>query len=232
MNKKDIVCFIFARGNSQGIKNKNLLKFKKMSLLANSILQSKKSKYISKTYVSTDSKKIANEARKYNAEVPFIRPKSLARNNSPEIKAWKHAINYLEKISKKIPKYIVSLPTTAPLRNKFDINKCILKAVKNNLDIVFSVTPSTRNPYYNILVKKNGKLQTASNQKRKLFRRQDAPKCYDLSTVCYVFKTHYIKKTSNLFSGKTGYVVIPKKRAIDIDDLFDYKLANYLSKKN
>ena len=98
MNKKDIVCFIFARGNSQGIKNKNLLKFKKMSLLANSILQSKKSKYISKTYVSTDSKKIANEARKYNAEVPFIRPKSLARNNSPEIKAWKHTINYLEKI--------------------------------------------------------------------------------------------------------------------------------------
>ena len=59
-----IVSFIFARKGSQGIKNKNLLKFKKISLLAHSILQSRKSRYIKRTFVSTDSKKIAQEAKK------------------------------------------------------------------------------------------------------------------------------------------------------------------------
>ena len=60
-------------------------------------------------------------------------------------------------------------------------------------------------------------------------RRQDAPSCYDLTTVCYVFKPEYIMKQKNLFSGKTGFVVIPKHRAIDIDDKIDYKIANFLS---
>ena len=230
MSKKNIVCFIFARGNSQGLKNKNLLKFNKISLLGNSILQSRQSKYIKKTYVSTDSTKIANEAKKYKAEIPFIRPKSLAKNNSPEINAWKHAISYMEKNLEKLPDYIVSLPTTSPLRNKSDINRCIAKAIKNNLDIVFSVTPCTRNPYYNLLIKKKGKLKVIYKKKKKIFRRQDTPKCYDLTTTCYVFKPNYIKKTLDFFSGKTGYVIIPKKRAIDIDDLWDYKVANYLSK--
>ena len=64
-----IVSFIFARGGSRGLKNKNLLKFKKTSLLGNSIFQSKKSRYIKRTFVSTDSKKIAREGKKYNAEI-------------------------------------------------------------------------------------------------------------------------------------------------------------------
>ena len=74
--------------------------------------------------------------------------------------------------------------------------------------------------YYNIALKMN----------RKIFRRQDAPKFFDLTTVCYVFKPSYIKKTSNLLSGKTGFVLLPKERSVDIDDFFDYKIANFLSK--
>ena len=93
----NIICFIFARGDSKGIKNKNLLKFKKTTLLGNAILQARKVKYAKRTFVSTDSKQIMLEAKRYKAEIPFLRPKNLASDNSPEILSWRHAINYLDK---------------------------------------------------------------------------------------------------------------------------------------
>ena len=232
-----IISFIFAREGSRGIKNKNLLKFKKTSLLGNAILQSKKSRYIRRTFVSTDSRKIAQEAKKNKAEIPFIRPKHLARSDSPEIYSWRHAVKSLDKKLNINPDYIVSVPTTCPLRRVSDIDTCIHKAIKNNLDMVFAITHSTRNPYFNMLVKRKGKLNIFSKiglpwnfKKKSFFRRQDAPKCFDLTTACYVFKPKYIKKTLNLFSGKVGFVLIPRERSIDIDDHLDYKIANFLAK--
>ena len=223
-----IVALICARGNSRGIKNKNLLKFKKISLLAHSILQSRKSRYIKRTFVSTDSKKIAQEAKKNKAEVPFIRPKHLAKNKSPEIHAWRHATEFLDKKLNIKPDYIVSIPTTCPLRKVSDIDNCIRKAIKNKLDIVFSITSLSRSPYFNILVKKRGKLNILSKtglarnfKNKKINRRQDAPKCFDLTTACYVFKPKYIKKTLEqptrkdggeqiiAHGGKPGYKFVP-----------------------
>ena len=233
----NVVSFIFARGGSRGIKSKNLLKFKKTTLLGNSILQSKKSRYIKRIFVSTDSNKISKEAIKNNAEVPFIRPKYLAKANSPEIYAWRHAINFLNKKLNLYPDYIVSVPTTCPLRMVSDIDKCINKAIKNKLDVVFATTPSSRNPYFNMLQERKGKLNIFSKtglawnfKNKKIYRRQDAPKCFDLSTACYVFKPKYIQKTLDLFSGKVGFVLIPRERSIDIDDKLDYKMVNLLAK--
>ena len=144
-----IVGIIFARGNSKGIKNKNLLKFKETTLLGNAIKQAYASKYIDRVIVSTESNKIIKEALKNNAEVSFRRSKILTSDNSPEIKSWRHAIKLLNK-NKDID-YIASIPTTSPLRSVSDINKCIHFAMKKKLDIVFSVTKSSKNPYFNSL---------------------------------------------------------------------------------
>jgi CMP-N-acetylneuraminic acid synthetase len=226
----NIIAFIFARGGSKGIKNKNLLKFNNTTLLGHAISQAKKSKYIKKIFVSTDSKKIAAKAIIYKAEVPFLRPKNLAKDNSPEILSWKHAIIFLKNKLNINPEYIVSIPTTSPLRNVSDIDKCIQKAIKNKLDMVFCVSKSQKNPFFNILIKKNNKLKVIENKKN-ITRRQDAPECFDMTTVCYVFKPDYIIKNSNFFRGNTGFVEIPKERSIDIDSYFDYKIIN-LMKKN
>ena len=78
------VALICARGNSKGIKNKNLLKFKNSTLLGNAIKQAKQINHISKVFVSSDSKKILKHAKKNKAEI-IIRPNSLAKDNSPEI---------------------------------------------------------------------------------------------------------------------------------------------------
>jgi len=226
----NIVTFIFARGNSKGIKNKNLLKFNNTTLLGNAILQARKIKYAKKIFVSTDSIKIKKEALKYKAEVPFIRPKHLSTDTSPEIYAWRHAVDFLNNKLDIFPDYIVSVPTTSPLRRASDINKCLSLAIKNKLDIVFAITSSHKNPYFNMLIEKKGKLKIAIKKNKKISRRQDAPKSFDLTTICYVFKPNYIKSNFNLFSGKVGYVLIPKQRAIDIDDKWDYRIAISLNK--
>ena len=221
----NIVALICARGNSKGIKNKNLLKFKNTTLLGQAIKQSHKSKLINRVIISTDSKKIVKEAKKHNADIPFLRPAKLSRDNSPELLAWRHAVNFLEKESKKKIDYIVSVPTTSPLRSVSDINRAIILAKKKNLDIVFSITKSTKNPFFNMVSIKKKKLKLICEKKNRIFRRQDAPKCYDLTTVCYVFKPKYIFKTKDLFKGKTGFITIPKERSLDIDDKFDYRIA-------
>ena len=225
----NILALICARGGSKGIKDKNLLKFKNSTLLGNAINQAKSSKYIYKVVVSTDSRRIIKEAKKYKAEMPFVRPARLAQDNSPEIETWKHPIKFINK-EKKID-YFVSIPTTSPLRQVSDIDRCIKLAIKKKLDIVFSITKSSKNPYFNILTFKKKKLEIILKTKKKIIRRKDAPKCFDLTTVCYVFKPEYILKLKrDMFIGKTGYVEIPKKRAIDVDDPLDYEIIKSLSK--
>lgn len=226
----NIIAFIFARGGSKGLKNKNLLKFRNRSLLGHSILQAKRSKLIKKVFVSTDNLKIKKEAIKYQALVPFLRPKNLSGDKSPEINSWKHAVNYLNNKLNIFPDYIVSVPTTSPLRNISDINKCIREAINKKLDLVTAITKSQKNPYFNMLEMKKKKFKIIKKNKN-FYRRQDAPKCFDMTTACYVFNPEYIKRTNNIFSGKIGYIEIPRERAIDIDDNFDYRIATLLSKK-
>lgn len=229
---KTIVALICARGGSKGIKNKNLLKIDGKSLLRISIEHAKKINKIKKIFVSTDSKKIAKEAIKCGAIVPFIRPKKLAGDKVPEILVWRHAVNFLSKKLKINPDCIVSLPVTSPLREIRDIKLGIKKFLQKKLDILFTVTKSHRNPYFNIVQKKKNKIQTVINKKKNFHRRQDAPSCYDLCTVCYVFKPKYILKNKNLFSGKTDFFEVSKRSSIDIDTKFDYSIAKILYKKN
>ena len=227
----NIIALICARGGSKGIKKKNLLKINNISLVGRSILQAKKCPLIKKIYISTDSTEIANEAKKYGGLVPFLRPKKISGDKTSEILVWRHFINYIEKKLKKID-YIVSVPPTAPLRRIKDINECLRVAIKNKPDIVLTGSISHRNPYFNMVKIKNKKISLICSIKKKIVRRQDAPKCYDLTTVCYVFRPGYIKNNSNLFSNKTRLVIIPKERSLDIDNNFDYEVAKFLFKFN
>lgn len=221
---------VFARANSKGIKNKNLLKFKNKTLVGHAVTQGYNSKFIKKIYISSDSKKIINEAKKYKAIEPFKRPKSLSLDTTRHIYVWRHFIKYLKK--KRIhTDYIVDIPSTSPLRNVNDIDKCIKLALKKKLDMVFTITKSSKNPYFNMLEKKGKKIKLIKTSNKKIRGRQDAPKCYDLTTVCYVFKPDYIMKTKDVLSGNVGFIDVPKERAIDIDDKIDYKIASLLSKK-
>ena len=220
--------FIFARGGSKGLIGKNIKKLCDKPLLAHSIDIAKSIDEISKVFVSTEDEDIQKVAIEYGANV-IIRPKVLATDTSPEIDSWKHAINYLTDLGDSFDRFI-SLPTTSPLRSKDDVERA-MDSLAESSDIVVTVSESHRNPFFNLMkFNGDGYLETFSKDKL-VQRRQDAPKCYDLTTVAYVTRPEYILKNSNMFDGNVSAVNVPFERAIDIDTEVDFYIAEALMKR-
>lgn len=137
-----MIAFIFARGGSKRLKNKNLRLIAGKPLIYYSINLAKKIKKIKDIYVSTDSKKIAKISKKYGAKI-ILRPKKLANSKSIEFLSWKHAVKTLEDQNISF-KHFISLPCTAPLRNMSDIYRCINK-LKNKRKLVITGFESDQN---------------------------------------------------------------------------------------
>lgn len=225
-----IYSFTFARSGSKGIKNKNLKIFNKKPLVHWAIKDALKSKLINKIFISTDSKKIANVANKAGAIIPFLRPKKLSTSNSPEYLSWRHAIKFLKE-KNDLPDIFLSVPCTSPLRTSNDLDNMIRLFVKERADFVVGIYESDRSPYFNLMKIKNNKLEVFSKRKKNIFRRQDCPKTYNLSTFAFIAKPDYILSNINFYSGKAKGYIIDKKRSIDIDELMDLEYAEYLRKK-
>jgi CMP-N-acetylneuraminic acid synthetase len=226
----NILTLICARAGSKGIKHKNIKLFNNKPLIYYSIKQALSSKFINEVNISTDSLKIADISKKYGAKVKFIREKKLGRDNTPEIKVWQDAIKKLERINDINYDCICVLPVTSPLRKKMDIEKCIQVFKKNKCDGVLSISASSKNPYFNMVSIKDNYLKLIKN--KKIYQRQMAPKVYDITTVAYVMSANFIKNNNNMFNGKLMYNFVPKERSIDIDDMLDFRIAEFLFKKN
>ncbi|MAG39065.1 hypothetical protein CMO90_03160 [Candidatus Woesearchaeota archaeon] len=120
-----IISIIPARSGSKRVKNKNIKKLMGLPLLAHTVIHSLNSKLISRTIVSTDSKKYANIAQNYGAEVPFLRPDNISGDRSTDLECFKHCLSFLKKNENYVPDIIVHLRITYPIREKNIIDNCI-----------------------------------------------------------------------------------------------------------
>jgi CMP-N-acetylneuraminic acid synthetase len=224
-----IIAFIFARGGSKGLPGKNIRLLAGKPLIAWSIEHALAVSRIDRVIVSTDSLEIAKVARQYGAEVPFIRPAELSGDDCPEWLAWRHALNYFREAEGVFPGVMVSVPTTAPLRLPIDIENCLNEYEQGNADVVISVTEAHRSPYFNMVKNKaNGNVELVIPTKLHIERRQNAPPVYDMTTVCYVACPEFVMAHSAIFDGRVRAVHVPIERSVDIDTLFDFKLAESL----
>jgi CMP-N-acetylneuraminic acid synthetase len=224
------VAFIFARGGSKGLPGKNVRQLCGKPMIAWAIEQAKAVKRISRVIVSTDSEEIAAVARRYGAETPFLRPSDLARDDSPEWLAWRHALDYLQNES-GLPDAMVSVPVTAPLREPRDIERCLEDFARGGADVVVTVSPAHRSPYFN-MVKHNedGTIGLVIPPTCSVSRRQDVPTVFDMATVAYVASPEFVLTKNSLFEGRVRAIQVPPERAIDIDTLLDFKIAECLMK--
>ena len=223
------IAFIFGRGGSKGLKNKNLLTLGEKPLIAHGIDLAKEIKEIDKIFVSTDSDEIANIGMKYGAEI-IKRPNELATDNSPEWLSWQHAIKFFNKKYGKFNKFI-SLPPTAPLRSTDDVQRS-LDALTGKVDIVLTMSKSNRNPWFNMVTCGKNSNLSLINENNIINRRQDAPKCFDICTVAYVSRPDFIIKKKSIWDGIVKGIEIPIERSIDIDNKFDFEIAEFLINKN
>jgi N-acylneuraminate cytidylyltransferase len=219
--------FVFARGGSKGLPSKNVKPLNGKPLIAFSIEVAKQSDLIGRVFVSTDDQIIADVARKAGAEV-IDRPAKLAGDNSSEWLAWQHAIQYVKARYGSFDKF-VSLPATSPLRALEDVDGAIVKHQESQADICITVTPASRSPFFN-MIKHNeqGFASLVCPSENDITRRQDAPEVFDITTVAYVATPDFILSCNALFEGKVVSVVVPKNRAVDIDDIYDFKFAETL----
>lgn len=220
--------FIFARGGSKGLPGKNILPLGGIPLMAHGIQLAQTMQQVERVFVSTDNAEIAEVTRQYGAEV-IDRPPELATDTASEWLAWRHAINYVRETLKLNFDTFLSLPATSPLRNEHDVCSC-LDALHENVDVVITVTPSARSPYFNMVSEDNDGYSHVVLGDIKFERRQDVPKVYDVTTVAYVTRPDYILTNGGLFEGRVKSIVVPKERAVDIDDEFDFRVAEALLK--
>lgn len=221
--------FIFARGGSKGLPGKNIRELRGKPLIGWAIEQVLAARGIDRVIVSTDSEEIAAVARAYGASVPFLRPEQLARDDSPEWLAWRHALTFVNDLDGVMPDALLSVPATAPLRLTSDIEACLDAYEAGDCEVVITVSPARRNPYFN-MVKANpdGTVGLVIPPQAQVTRRQDAPEVFDIATVAYVANVGYVMTEMSLFAARTRAVRVPPERAVDIDDIHDFRIAEAL----
>jgi CMP-N-acetylneuraminic acid synthetase len=223
--------FIFARKGSQRLRNKNLKKINGLSLVEHSINIAKKIKVIKKIFVSSDDPKILKIAKKKNCLV-IKRPKTLAKNTSPEWLSWRHALNEYD-LQKEYDKFnFISLPVTSPMRSVNDIKKCIKIFDKGKYDSLFTISKTTHNSFYNVIYKKNNKLIYNKALKNSFNSRQKFPEAFFISTLAFILKPKFIIKKKSLFDGKFKTVEFNSVKSIDIDNKIDFMIAKDIYEKN
>jgi N-acylneuraminate cytidylyltransferase len=227
--KPYVVAAVFARGGSKGVPRKNLRLLEGRSLLAHAVEAARATEGVDRVIVSTDDAEIAEEAGRCGAEVPFRRPSELATDEAPEWLAWRHAIRTLEEQDGRRPDILLTVPATAPLRQSVDVEECLRALVGSDADAVITVTPASRNPYFNMVRLEDGnRARLVIESGHGPSRRQDAPAVFDIATVAYAARSAFVLGAEGLFAGHVRAVIVPRERALDIDTELDLSLAEFL----
>lgn len=236
--KKKILGIIGIRSGSKGLKNKNVKMLNGKPLISWIIDSAKNSKYINRVLVSTDSHRYEKIAKKFNAEVPFIRPKKISKDNSNEIEFIKHTLDYLKKKEKYIPDIVVRMLATVPFQKSDDIDKLINLILRNKYESASIISKAKQHPKKSLKIVGNKKKYLVSfitgkgvDVGKKLNRQSlnEKDEVYFRSNVL-ACKVKVIKKYNSMTNNKVGYIIIPNSNFIDIDTIEDFNYAKYLAK--
>ncbi len=222
-----MIAIIPARGGSKGLPNKNMKIFNGRPMIQATIDAAKNSKLVNFVYVSTDDKEISDFSKSCGAESPFLRPKDLSEDDSLVNDTLKYMINKLETEHSKDCSSIVLLQPTSPLRTIEDIDNAITIFKNKNADSVISFVKSDHPISWNKKLHKDGRVSLSENES--FSNRQEHDETYYPNGAIYVLKKEMIM-VEKFYSQKTYAYLMPRERSVDIDDIFQFKLAEFLAK--
>lgn len=230
---KTVVAVIPARARSKSLPSKNIKKLLGKPLISYTIKAALQSRFIDRTIVSTDGKKIAEIAKKYGAEVPFLRPAYLATNTAHTPAAIEHAINYLEKNQGYKVDIVVTLQPTSPLRRTEHIDLGIKKLLTAGTDSLVGVKEAF--PPWWLFKLKGEKVVPFIEFKKGIdalnLERQQLPKVYQANGALYVTKRDYLKNANSLVNTKSCiYLLMDEESSLDVDTPLDFKVIEQVLK--
>jgi pseudaminic acid cytidylyltransferase len=216
------LCIIPARGGSKRINKKNIKNFCGKPIIAWSIETVKRHKLFDKVIVSTDNKEIASLAKSFGAETPFARPKKISCDFTQTIDVILHAIKWQIKNEKK-PDYVCCIYPTAPFITISDLSYGLKILKKNNYDYVFSATNYAYPIQRSFKLKK--KKLVMNYPEFKDSRSQDLEETYHDAGQFYWAATETWLKRRPILGNNSSPIIIPRNRALDIDNIEDWKIA-------
>jgi CMP-N-acetylneuraminic acid synthetase len=226
----DAICFIGARGGSKGVPHKNIRLLGGKPLIAYAIESALDSNYFSRVIVSTDDEKIAKIAKKFGAEVPFMRPKKLALDNTSMDDVIMHGIQKMKTEGIQFD-VLVNRDCTVPFISISDIEGSIELLKSSKSDMVCGVYKQHHNPYFNMMeLDSKGFLKFSKKRKQRIMSRQSAPIVFQVNGL-FVINVKSFFKYQKIYMPKVVPFEISPERGFMIDTEFEFQIADLMAKK-
>jgi len=226
-----IVAVVPARGGSKSVPRKNIRVIGGKPLIAWTIEAALKCRSLGRVITSTDDDEIAQIARQFGAEVPFLRPVDLASDTATSVDVVLHALDWLQQNEHAQPDFVMLLQPTSPLRTAEDIEAAVVLQREKQAEAVVSVCETAHPPQWLKRFGPNGELLPwESGVELEPSRRQEAALAYQQNGAIYLVKTVTLSRARTFLPERTFGYVMPPERSVDIDSPWDFYLAELILK--
>lgn len=229
-----MLAIIPARGGSKGLPGKNIKELNGIPLIAYTIQAAREAPCIERVIVTTDDEKIAATARKYGAEVPFLRPEYLASDTSSAIDVYIHAAEYImNEQNAEMDKFMVLLPT-APLRTSRHIEEAYKKFVECGARTLISVKVADVPPSWYLYRNQSDHIFNCGFGLNNgfVYNRQMDQDYYLPNGAIYILDYKLLKEERTYYCDNTTPYIMGGKESTDIDTIDDFEYAEFLIKKS
>ncbi len=225
----DVLAIVQARGGSKGLPRKNLRLLCGHPLVAYSVATGMAAQGVTRVLISTDDEEIAEVAKQYGAEAPFLRPAELAQDDTPDLPLFEHAIEWLARHEDYHPEMIVQLRPTTPLRPRGMVDESIgILRADPLAHCVRGVTIPKQNPYKMWRDGADGCLRPLMEgefEEPYNMPRQKLPDTFWQTGHVDVIRTSTITQLHSLTGKRVRPIMVDMNYCVDIDTLVDFDLA-------
>ncbi|OKP85817.1 CMP-N-acetylneuraminic acid synthetase [Paenibacillus helianthi] len=229
-----ILFTICGRAGSKGIKNKNLKDFLGYPLVFYTasvidLFMKQNSRIDCDIVVNSDSVDLMNLINQnLKLQIDFIdRDPALGEDYTPKIAVIQNSLKIMQDRNKQEYDMVVDLDITSPLRTVGDLQSLIDKKAEGAADVVFSVTDSRRNPYFNMVKPSTeGYVRVIESS---FNARQEAPEIFDMNASLYAYSPLFLESGKGIFEGKCDVIKMMDTAVLDIDNENDFELMEVIA---
>ena len=224
-----MIALIPARGGSKGLPGKNIKNLCGKPLIAHTIGAALNASGIDRVVVTTDSEEIAEIAKQYGAEVPFLRPEELAGDTSSAVDVYLHAVDFLQKESgQEIQKFMVLLPT-APLRGSENIEQALKEFYEKKAETLISMKEAETPISWYYGMNEEGRVKNLGFDGQNAVKNRQVNNVYYIPNgAIYIFDTSLLREKRTYYSDNTVAYLMSQEESVDIDCALDFKIAELL----